>query len=448
MEREKRFYQVVLHLAIPVTLQSLLQSSFGVVDQVMTGQLGSTSIAGIGLGSKFTSIYTVLVSAVAAAAGIMIAQYLGKKEEKEVSRSFLVNLLLAGVLALGFTFICLVAPEGIMGVYTKDAATREVAAGYLQIVALSFLPTAAASLFSTLLRCMEAATLPLYASVFAAVLNTVLNYVLIFGKLGFPALGVKGAALATAVSQAAGGLLILGLFFGYYKKKGLRLHWYIHMDRASCFQYLGILVPILACEFVWSLGENVYAAIYGHIGTEACAAMTLTNPIQGLFMGVLTGVSQAAGILIGKALGSREYERAYQESKKLMWYGLFGAVCLSGVLILCSRVYVEIYQVEDVVKEMARQLLWVFAWIAPIKVLNMILGGGIIRSGGKTNYVFAIDLIGTWVFGVPLGILTAFLLGLPIAWVYGTLSLEECVRFGISLLVFRKRGWMRSLEKL
>ena len=218
------------------------------------------------------------------------------------------------------------------------------------------------------------------------------------------------------------------------------------MEKAGRLQYLGILLPILVCELVWSLGENAYAAIYGHIGTQSCAAMTLTNPVQGLFMGVLTGISQAAGILIGKSLGSREYDRAYQESKKLMWYGLTGALALSVLLIGVSRFYVQIYQVEAVVREMACQLLFVFALFAPVKVLNMVLGGGIIRSGGRTRYVMVIDLIGTWVFGVPLGLLAAFLLELPIAWVYGMLSLEEGVRLGISFWVFRKRTWMNSLE--
>lgn len=446
MEQKHTFLKTVFRLAVPVTLQSLLQSSFGVVDQVMTGQLGSTSIAGIGLGSKFASVYTVLVSAVAAAAGIMIAQYLGKKEEEEVSRSFFVNLLVALVLAILFAALSLFFPDQIMGIYTQDPNTRAVAAGYLRIVALSFLPAAGASLFSTLLRCMEAAALPLYASVLAAVCNTGLNYVLIFGKLGFPRLGVTGAALATVISQTIGFLLILVLFFRYGRKQDLRLKWSLHMEKAGRLQYLGILLPILVCELVWSLGENAYAAIYGHIGTQSCAAMTLTNPVQGLFMGVLTGISQAAGILIGKSLGSREYDRAYQESKQLMWYGLVGALALSALLIGVSRFYVQIYQVEDVVREMACQLLFVFALFAPVKVLNMVLGGGIIRSGGRTRYVMVIDLIGTWCFGVPLGLLAAFLLELPIAWVYGMLSLEEGVRLGISFWVFRKRTWMNSLE--
>ena len=207
-----------------------------------------------------------------------------------------------------------------------------------------------------------------------------------------------------------------------------------------------MLFPILVCEFVWSLGENVYAAIYGHMGTQSSAAMTLINPIQGLMIGALCGLSQAAGVIIGKKLGNEEYEEAYQAGKKLIWYGAVGAFVLSVVIVLTSSFYVEIYRVEPYVKQLTRQILFAYALVAPFKVLNMILGGGIIRSGGKTKYVMFIDMIGTWGFGVPLGLLAAFVLHLSIPYVYFILSLEECIRFGISLVVFYRRTWMQSLE--
>ncbi len=210
----------------------------------------------------------------------------------------------------------------------------------------------------------------------------------------------------------------------------------------------GILLAILACEFFWSLGENVYAVIYGHIGTESCAAMTLTTPMQVLFMGMLSGLAQAAGILTGKTLGREEYDRAFQESLKLMKYGLVASGVLSVLLILCSRYYVEMYGVSRQVKELAWQIMEAFALIAPVKVQNMILGGGILRSGGKTGYVMTVDFVGTWLFGVPLGVVAAFVWNLSIPWVYFILSLEEWVRFLISVLIFRKGKWMGSLPKI
>ncbi len=206
-----------------------------------------------------------------------------------------------------------------------------------------------------------------------------------------------------------------------------------------------VLLPLFVCEASWSLGENVCAAIYGRMGTEQSAAMTLTAPIQGLAIGALCGLSQAAGVIVGKRLGGEDYDGAYRAAKRLMVYGAVGASVLCAVVLLTSGAYVEIYQVSRTVKRLTRQILFVYALAAPFKVLNMILGGGILRSGRRTAYVMGIDMLGTWGFGVPLGLLGAFVWRLPIASVYLLLSLEERIRFAISMAVFRRKRWMRRL---
>lgn len=455
MEKQKNFRRKVFKLAFPVTLQSLLQSSFSVIDQIMIGKLGSGSIAGIGLGGKFVSIYSVVLASIAAAAGIMISQYMGARDEKSVSRSFFVNLTFSVILAVLFLLLCILFPEMIMGVYTKDGTAKAFAADYICIYSMSFLPMAVSSIVTTMLRCMGAASLPLYASIFSLFINTGLNYMLIFGKWIFPAMGVRGAAFASVVSQLVLCVLLLVFFLRCMRKQKVKLmiKWHTGSDleeesRQITYrkQYIGILGPMLICEFLWSLGENVYAAVYGNMSTDACAAMTMTIPIQTLVIGALSGLSQASAILIGKSLGAKEYDRAYQESKKLMLYGIAGSVCLSLLLVVTSPLYVRIYQVDSSVRLITRNILIAFAIISPVKVLNMILGGGIIRSGGKTKYIMWVDFIGTWLFGVPLALLSAFVFKLQIAQVYFILSMEECVRLGISLVMFKKKIWMKSLK--
>ena len=444
MKPNDHFLQSVCALAIPVALQSMLQSSFSMVDQIMIGQLGEIQVAGVGLAGKFASIYAVLISAIGAAAGIMISQYLGQENNRGVRQSFFANLLLSGGIAGIFTAVCILFPERIMGAYTRDAQTRQTAAEYLALISGTFVPMAGAALLSTLLRCRERLWLPLYASIAAALLNTGLNYILIFGKLGLAPMGIKGAAIATVLSQCAN-LLLLMLPRALLARTEnepqrallVQFHWR---------QYLSLLLPLLVCEAMWSLGENVYAAIYGHISTDASAAMTLTNPVQGVVIGALCGLSQAAGVIIGKRLGRGETEDAYWAAKRLLIYGLAGALMLSAAVMLLSGVYVKLYQVEETVKATARQLLFAYALVVPFKGLNMILGGGILRSGGQTKYVMFIDGIGTWCCGVPLGLLSASVLRLPVAWVYFLLSLEECLRFGFSMAVFRRKKWMRRLD--
>ena len=445
MENNKKFFKTVCSLAIPVALQSMLQSSFSIVDQIMIGQLGKVSVAGVGLVGKFTSIFSVLIAAVGTVAGIMISQYVGQKNKREIHRSFRLNLFMVLGIAALFMLPCAFFSQRVMGLYTNDYDTMREAAGYLFIVTLTFVPMAGTTILSTLFRCMEKASLPLYAGIVAALLNTGLNYVLIFGKFGFKPMGITGAAIATVISQVAN-LIIMVVMFIKYRARFDEGYTDGEEETFKWKQYAGILLPILVCELMWSLGENVYAGIYGHLGTDDCAAMTLINPIQGLMIGALCGLSQAAGVIIGKLLGNKEYDDAYRASKKLIWYGFAGSAILSVVILLTRQYYVEIYQVEESVKTLTKQILVAYAIVAPFKVLNMILGGGIIRSGGKTKYVMVIDIIGTWIFGVPLGLFAAFVRNLSIPYVYFILSLEECVRFGISLVVFKRKGWMQSLK--
>ena len=443
MKERNAFFKTVCALAVPAALQSMLQLSFSMVDQIMIGQLGAVSVAGVGLAGKFVSIYSVIVSAVGAVAGIMLAQYLGQEKAAEVRRSFFVNLALAAAIAGIFTAVCALFPETVMRAYTKDAATRQSAAAYLRCLSGTFLPLAGATLLSTAFRCAEKARLPLYASILSALLNTGLNYVLIFGKLGFPVLGVTGAAIATAASQCANVLLMLLMARRSppLPKAGdgcAAAQW-------SWSAYLAMLLPLLVCETGWSLGENVYAAVYGHMGTAESAAMTLLNPVQGLVTGALCGLSQAAGVIVGKQLGSGQREESYRSAERLLVYGAAGALLLSAAVVLLRGSYVDIYRVDGTVKAMTRQILLAYALVAPCKVLNMILGGGILRSGGRTKYIMLIDMAGTWCLGVPLALLSAFVWKLPVACVYFILSLEECFRLGVSLAVFRRRRWMDRL---
>lgn len=444
---QKSFLRAVIGIAIPVGLQSMLQSSFAMIDQLMVGRLGSTAVTAVEVAGRPAFIYSVVLGAVSAIAGIMISQYLGMKDEVMADRSLSVNLTAAMLLAALFTVLCLLMPSQIVDLYIKDdPAVLHTGTSYLTLIVWTYLPMGISSILAVMIRCMDRAVWPLYAGIIAAVVNTALNYVLIFGHFGFPALGVTGAAIASVISQIVNLLLTLIMFFRIRVNGRGSLHFSLALGKEGYKQFLIMLLPVLVNEFLWSVGQNVNTFIYGHLEKGDLAAMSMTGPIQGLFIGTLSGVSQAAGILIGKRLGAREYDRAYRESKKLMWYGLIGSLILSTLLITLRGSYVLLYNVEPEVQTVSASLLLAFAVLAPVKVVNMILGGGIIRSGGKTTYIMIIDMIGTWLVGAPLGLLTAFVFHLPVVWVYFILSQEELVRLFISFLVFRRKKWIASLS--
>ena len=441
----KNFGKTVCSIAIPVTLQSMLQSSFSIIDQLMIGQLGENSIAAVGLGGNFMLIFSVVIGAIGTVAGILISQFIGADDEREAWRGFTVSNLFGIAVAMIFMLASFCFANSILGLYTTDAETIIIGTPYLRILSFTFIPMAISTVVATWLRCNEHATIPLVSSIVAVICNTVLNYIFIFGKLGLNALGAKGAGYATAISQMLNLLFMLAGFVYCLQKEKKNILFSIQMEKISMAEYMIMIMPILISEFLWSLGQNINSAVYGHIGTDSLAAYTLTCPIQGLFVGALSGLSAAAGVIIGKELGQKEYDGAYKDSKKLMWLGAAGSAVLSLVLIVASGLYVSFYQVAADVKSVAQLLLIVFAIYAPVKVINMILGGGIIRSGGNTKIIMIIDIVGTWLVGIPLCLFAAYVLKLSIVPVYAILSVEEIVRLVITRVMFKKKTWMRTI---
>ena len=442
---KKEFYQNIKKVAFPITLQSILQALLSLIDQIMIGDLGSASIAGVGLASKFISLFTVTMTAVVTVAGIMIAQYKGSKSKEGINDSFFSNMYFALAVAVVFIMLSLAFPEQIMRLYSEDSATIEQAVIYLRIMAIGFIPQTITLMFSALLRNMEAARFPMIASGISTITNTVLNYLLIFGVGIFPEMNVAGAALATSISRIAELAIIIGLFLKIKEEKGIQLKFVFTFETDFIKKIGYVIAPILLCEFLWSLGENVYAIIYGHIGTEACAAMTLTYPIQTIAIGALSGLSASAGIIVGESLGDGDNDKAYAQSKSFVKLTVLAAVVIGVIISGLAGFYVKLFNVSDDTRMITVYILYAYSLVFCAKVINMVLGGGVLRSGGKTNYIMIIDIVGTWCFGVPLGYVTAYVLKMPIYYVYLILSMEEYVRVLMEVYVFRSRCWMKNI---
>ncbi|MFN2926219.1 MATE family efflux transporter [Lachnospiraceae bacterium YH-ros2228] len=439
---DKRFLQDVLRISIPVALQSMLQSSFSMVDQIMVGQLGNKSVAAVEIAGKPSFIYAFVIGAISTITGIMISQYIGNHNREAEEKSICINFLVMILTGLTFLSVFSLFQNPFVGMFTEEEQVIAEGSTYLGIISWTFIPLGICNILGTALRCRDKSTWPLYIGIFSALLNTVLNYCFIFGNFGAPRLGIAGAAYASVISQAAGALISILCFCRLYG----RIRISLSLGKAGYSQYFLMLLPIVLNEFFWSVGQSVYTYVYGHMGTNELAGMSLTGAVQGLTMGALSGLSQAAGILIGKRLGSREYDAAYEDSKKLCGLGVVGSLVFTLLLILIRNPYVQLFNVSGDVRTIGADIMAAFAILMPVKVQNMILGGGIIRSGGKTKYVMMIDMMGTWLIGVPLALLTGLYLKLPVIWVYFVLSQEELVRLIVSVIMFRSRKWMHTLQ--
>ena len=444
---KKEFYDHIKKIALPITVQSLLQAALSLIDQIMIGHLGSASIAGVGLAAKFISLFSVTMTAIVTVAGIMIAQYKGSGSKEGINSSFFCNLYFSLSVAVLFILLSLLLPTQIIRLYTGDAETIGQAVIYLRIMAAGFIPQTITLMLSALLRNMDSAKFATIASGISAVTNTVLNYLFIYGVGKLPQMDVAGAALATSVSRVIELAIILGLYYKIKRQKEIELKFVFGFEKRFIQKIGYVLAPILMCEFLWSLGENVYAVIYGHIGTEACAAMTLTYPLQTLAIGVLSGISASAGIIVGESLGADNNDKAYEQSRSFIKMTVLASVLIGVIISVLAGYYVRLFNVSDETRNVTIYILYAYCLVFCGKVINMVLGGGVLRSGGQTKYIMVIDMIGTWLIGVPLGIVTAYVLKMPIYAVYFILSLEEYVRVVLELHVFRSRRWMRNIAQ-
>lgn len=442
---EKSYYKTMLAIAIPVSIQSLFQATLSVTDQLMVGQLGVEAIATVGLGSRFPFMFLVTLSAVGCTTSIMVSQYWGKKDNKSIAKVFGGNLIFGMVITIIFSLISLIFSKQVLGMYTNDMNIVKLGSEYLIINAVSYIPMLLIMIYASVLRSTGHVKSPMYAGVVAVVLNTILNYLLIFGKFGLPEIGFLGTAYATTITRfVEAGILIVYTYVnkypGAYKIKDMSDISYVFMKKI-----LIIASPLLINEFMWALGETMYSIVYGRMGTAEVASITLTYPIQSLSIGLFAGVSSAAGIMIGNKLGLEENELAFKYSKKFIKMGIIGSAVFGILLVACSKLYISVFNISTNVRECTFKLLVMFSIVLWIKVSNMIIGGGILRSGGKTKYTLYLDIIGTWGIGVPMGFVSAFVLKLPIQWVYLIISGEEFVRFIIGIKLMNSRKWMKNL---
>lgn len=266
-----------------------------------------------------------MICSVATVASIMVSQYLGQNDHFEADRSININLIICILTAIAFTAVSLLMPGGLMKLYTNDLQAIGVAEKYLQIISLTYLPMAVSVSLSVMLRCENKAMLVLYIGLVGAAVNTVLNYVLIFGNQYVPRMYETGAAIATVISAFAQMLLTVYFFIKFYSRKNLKYTFSYKLTKMSSGRYFMMLLPVLVNEGLWCVGQSVFASIYAHISTEGFAAVSLIPLAESLFIAAFAGLSQTGAILAGRALGEDKFDKAYSLCKQALLSG--GVVC-------------------------------------------------------------------------------------------------------------------------
>ena len=444
--KDKSFIKSLFLIALPISIQSLFQSSLSVIDQFMVGSLGEQPINAIAFSGKYLGILNYTIFAISGTASIMMAQYIGNKENNGVKKAFLFNLILSLGVGIIFFILGFFAPNFIISLYTNDQIIIGLGADYLKIVSLNIFPLLLSSLLSAYLQNNKKSILTMISGFICIICNTLLNWLLIYGIGIFPELGVKGAAIATMVTQYVGCSILIIFAIVVSRKSEIKLGFDVKFDKKFIKTNMIIALPLIITEFMWSLGESIYAGIYGHMSNEAMAAMANISPVISLSIGFFSGVSTAAGIMTGQKLGERDENGAFTYAKRFCIIGVIGSFIMGLLLIVIAKPYSNIYKnLSELSRQMTVSIMIVYSLVLWSKVSNMI-SGRIIQSGGKTTFNLVINLLGTWVFGIPLGLLAANVLKLDIELVYLMISIEEIIRCTLCFILIKSKRWIKIIE--
>lgn len=441
------FLKKVITIALPVAMQGMLNTVVNLVDNLMIGSLGSTAIASVGLANKVFFVFTLLVFGVASGSGVLAAQYWGNQDVKNIRKVLGIGLVISLTGAVLFLIPARLKPELMMRIFTTSQASIQMGAAYLAVVAFSYPCTAVSNTYVAMLRAVNHVKAPVMISCVAIMVNIVFNYILIYGKLGAPALGVVGAAIATLIARVVEMALIILVVYVGKTPLACRLQEMAGYTREFLKQFFHTATPVICNEFVWGLGITIYSMAYGRMGDEAVAAITIATTIQDIVVVLFQGLSAATAVILGNEMGAGQLKRA-ELYAKYIFILQFLLTLFAALIILAFRwQFIGLYQpgISDEVAMSVNRCLLIFVLFTPAKMFNFVNVVGVLRSGGDTMMCLFIDTSGVWFIGIPLAFIGGLVLKQPIHIVYGMVMLEEVYKAIIGYWRYRQKKWLRNL---
>lgn len=445
--QDKGFIKSMLAVALPVAVQFLISTSINMADTVMISSLGSAEIAAVGLVNQFVFFFMVATFGFCSAGAVFFSQYYGDRDMNNVRRYLSITLQLTTVLSLIFTVLSLIFPREIMKILIPDEEVIGHGVGYLKLIALTFVMTGASQAFNTALRSCNRAFETLIVSIAAFLTNVFFNYIFIFGRMGAPALGVRGAAIGTIIARAVE--IILLTIFVYLPKAGVENIRPIellkpHIDRLG--KFFKIALPIIIAEVFWSLGQLMFSIAYARIGKDATAAIQLTNTIQNIFFILVNAINTAAAVLIGQSLGASNKEYAERQAFYFLNITLILGAISTFILIALPDLLMKIYtNLDPEIYDVARRLLIIRGIFIAFRFLNGMIFVGIFRAGGETKLPLIFELLTMWVFAIPASFFGVLVLKWQVEWIFVIVSMEELIKFILIYPLFKKKRWLNTI---
>lgn len=444
--KEETFRRKMFSLVLPMAFQNLMSALVSASDSLMLGFLSQDALSAISLANQVVFVLNLFIGSFTMGESVLAAQYWGKKDTASVEKVLAIIMRFSVAVTLVFFFGALLVPGLLMRIFTTDQNLIKLGIPYLRIVSWSYLFSGISQVYLCIMK-NSGRTLrsTVYGST-AVVLNVILNAILIYGLIGFPAMGIAGAALATTIARGVELMLVVieNIRPGVVKLRMPMLFQKGGILQKDAIRYTS---PLMANMLVWGCGATMTSVIMGHLGTDATAANALAAIVKNILLCVCSGIGTGGSILVGNELGSGNLERAKAYGGKLCRAALFSGA-IAGVILLCAIPLVLLVaggSLSAASQGYLKGMLCICAYYLIGKSINSTVVGGIFCAGGDTKFGFFCDTITMWAIIVPLGLLAAFVLKLPVLVVYFLLNLDEFVKLPAVYRHYKKYKWLKDL---
>jgi putative MATE family efflux protein len=443
--KDTSFIKKTLTITVPVALQGLLNTVLNLVDTLMIGSLGETTIAAVGLANKVFFVFSLLLFGIVSGSGILTAQYYGNRDIKNIRRVLGISLMLGISASLIFLIPAIICPEIIMTIFTTNHKTVIIGASYLAVVAFSYPLTAVTNCFVSLLRGVNQVKAPVAISLIAILVNVVLNYTLIFGYFGAPKLGVVGAAIATLVARIVECMTLLIIVYTRKGPAAAGIKDLINLNKKFVNHYFVTVSPVIANEFMWGLGVTMYSLVYGRMGAKAVAAITITQTVEQVLVVVFQSISAATAVILGNEMGANSLKKAEGYAKNFIFLQFMFTIIIAVLCYVIRWPVISMFNVDTTLAEFISKCFIAFIIYMPFKMFNFVNIVGILRSGGDTKAALFLDCTGVWLIGIPMAVLGGMVFHFPIYIVYAMVMVEEVYKFFLGMIRYKKKIWLRNI---
>lgn len=438
------FYKEYRQIVIPLMFQGMITTLVSMVDNLMVGQLGDNAIAAVSMGNKILGILMFTMFAMNSATSVYVAQYFGAKNVEKQKQVFRIGLLLSLAIYLVFTTIYLAMSNTIVQFFVQDKLIKGMMLEYMIIMIIGFLPFTLATSYSSTLKVVGQVKMPLVASLCGVAVNTVLNYMLIFGHFGFEQMGIKGAAIATVISRFVEFFIVF--LFTYYNHFDFNttLKDILKFPKVLLVEILKKAVPLVINEIIWSFGQATILKAYGFRGGQVLASMAIVDIVQSIFFSIVTGLSSASAVLVSQRLGSGKLDEAYANAKAMLKVVVAIALVLGLLMFGSSFVIPNLYNVSDESRQLAVSMIRLASCLFWIYLVNTQCYF-IIRSGGDMKSVLIMDGLFIWGLTIPVLSYVSYFTTLPIFMIFISAQICDFTKMLVSLKMFFKKNWVKNL---